>query len=53
NLLDNALRYTPAGGRVTVRLIQQQRKIMVQVSDTGCGIAREELPLIFDRFYRV
>jgi signal transduction histidine kinase len=53
NLIENALRYTLQGGTVTVALIHEQSKIIVCVSDTGCGIPGEELPYIFDRFYRV
>ena len=52
NLLENAFRYTPAGGSVTVKLIPFPEQLTVQVSDTGSGIAAEDLPLIFDRFYR-
>jgi len=52
NLLDNAIRYTPAGGRVTVSIVRQDSKLSVRVSDTGRGIAEESLPYIFDRFYR-
>jgi len=52
NLLDNAIRYTPAGGRVTVSIVRQNGKLSVRVSDTGKGIAEENLPYIFDRFYR-
>jgi two-component system OmpR family sensor kinase len=52
NLLDNAIRYTPAGGRVTVSIVRQNGKLSVRVSDTGRGIAEENLPYIFDRFYR-
>jgi len=53
NLIENALRYTPEGGTVTVALIEEENKIIVQVKDTGCGIPQEEIPYIFDRFYRV
>ncbi|MCI0530301.1 MAG: ATP-binding protein, partial [Nitrospira sp.] len=84
NLIENALRYTPEGGTVTIALILEKEqsyqtalgnrggsesakrgfmssyelldnpeKITVQVTDTGCGIPPEDLPYIFDRFYRV
>lgn len=53
NLIENALRYTPEGGRVTVTLSLMSDKIMTQVADTGCGISPEELPHVFDRYYRV
>ena len=53
NLIDNALRYTPENGTVEVRIENSQKKVRVYVSDTGYGIKQEELPLIFDRFYRV
>jgi signal transduction histidine kinase len=52
NLLDNAIRYTPAGGWVTVSTRAEDQKVSVRVSDTGTGIAEENLPHIFDRFYR-
>lgn len=52
NLIENALRYTPEGGTVTVALIRGDEKITVQVSDTGCGIPQGDIPYIFDRFYR-
>jgi two-component system, OmpR family, sensor kinase len=53
NLLDNAIRHTPAGGRVRVSLNQSDSTIVVVVADTGEGIPVEAQPYIFDRFYRV
>ncbi|MGA8260499.1 MAG: HAMP domain-containing sensor histidine kinase [Arenicellales bacterium] len=52
NLLDNALRHTPEGGSVGLTLAPGERAVTVRLSDTGCGIAGEDLPHIFDRFYR-
>jgi two-component system phosphate regulon sensor histidine kinase PhoR len=52
NLLDNALRYTPAGGRITARARHDDEGVTVSVSDTGSGIGSEHLPRIFERFYR-
>jgi PAS domain S-box-containing protein len=53
NLLSNAFKFTPAGGRVTVRLRPTTEKMILEVSDTGIGIAADKLERIFDRFYQV
>jgi signal transduction histidine kinase len=52
NILDNALRYTPYGGKVTVRLQTAGKWVTVIVEDTGHGIEPEHLPHLFERFYR-
>lgn len=52
NLVDNAIKYTPAGGRVTIQSSVDGSDIMVSVADTGIGIAESDLTRIFDRFYR-
>ena len=53
NLIENALRYTPEGGVVDVRLLHDDGRIAVEVVDTGPGIPQELLPRVFDRFFRV
>lgn len=52
NLLDNAIRYTPPGGAVTVRLRPRDEGVAVIVEDTGPGIESQHLPYLFERFYR-
>jgi signal transduction histidine kinase len=51
NLLDNALRYTPAGGRIVLTLMRDDRAARVSVADTGPGIPAQALPNLFERFY--
>jgi len=53
NLLDNALRYTPPGGRIAVSGACDEREITISVNDSGPGIAPEHLPRLFDRFFRI
>ncbi len=52
NLLDNALRHTPEGGRVRVRAAREGDMARVRVADSGPGISPEDLPHIFEHFYR-
>ena len=52
NLLDNAVKYTPAGGRVVVEVLREGHTVMLRVRDTGRGIAPHELGRIFDRLFR-
>ena len=53
NIMNNAIKYSPDGGVITVKLRQEQQKIVLSISDQGLGIPRENLGKIFDRFYRV
>ena len=53
NLVDNALKFTPAGGQVHMSVTEEEDTIKVEVRDTGEGIPREHLPHIFERFYKV
>lgn len=52
NLLDNALRYTPAGGTIKVVISEASTKVGISIENTGTGIAADVLPRLFDRFYR-
>ncbi len=53
NLLQNAVRYTPHGGRVSVAAEQRSSDVLVSITNTGDGIPPEDLPHVFERFYRV
>ena len=52
NLLFNALKFTPAGGKVEVKAKRENGELVLEVSDTGTGISEEQLPFIFDRFWQ-
>ncbi|MFC7442167.1 ATP-binding protein [Laceyella putida] len=52
NLIDNAIRHTPTGGSVTVYVYQQDERIFLEVEDTGSGIPEEDVPFVFERFYK-
>ena len=53
NLFENAITYTPSGGKVNVVLEQRDGKVKTEVEDTGIGISNNDLPFIFNRFYQV
>ena len=53
NLVENAIKYTPAGGRIDVRVRGEAGEVLVEVTDSGIGIPADDLPRIFERFYRV
>lgn len=52
NILDNAVKYTPEGGKITVTMTEYEMFCRIDVADTGVGVTEEELPKIFSRFYR-
>ena len=52
NLIDNAVRYTPAKGTIDISIRRTETGMVVEIADTGCGIPEELLPKIFDRFVR-
>ena len=53
NLINNAITYTPSGGKVTLKMRDGRQGVEVLVKDTGIGVSEEEIPRIFERFYRV
>ena len=52
NLLSNALKYTSEGGKISLQAIKKDERVIISVTDSGCGISNNELPYIFDRFYQ-
>lgn len=53
NLIDNGIKYTPAGGSVSISVVVEENIVRISVSDTGPGIPAESIPRLFERFYRV
>lgn len=53
NIVNNAIKYTPEGGKVSIRLTSDKSEVVIAVVDTGIGIPEEDIPKIFDRFFRV
>lgn len=53
NILNNAIKYSPDGGKITVKMRTTETQLIISISDEGLGIPKKDLPLIFDRFYRV
>lgn len=53
NLLDNAIKYTPAKGKIIIRCRRRDSRIVISFTDTGVGIPRDSIPRVFERFYRV
>lgn len=53
NLLGNAVKFTPSGGSVTISATEQQNEVILSVTDTGIGMTPEQLPRVFDEFYKV
>jgi signal transduction histidine kinase len=52
NLVNNALKFTPAGGKVTLRSVEVSSGVRIEIVDTGPGMTREEIPLLFERYKR-
>jgi two-component system sensor histidine kinase VicK len=53
NILSNAIKYTPEGGKIEIKIAKEEDSVVIKVSDTGLGIPKEDLPRLFERFYRV
>jgi signal transduction histidine kinase len=53
NLIDNAMNYTPEKGKVRIKMAEENKNLNISVMNSGIGIAPEELPKIFDRYYKV